>query len=301
MHIPDGFLSPPVWVGAVSVSAPSVAVLARRAQGRLDQGRIPLMGVLGAFVFAAQMINFPVGAGASGHLVGAALLTAVLGPSAASVTLTAILCVQALVFQDGGVLALGANVFNMALAGVLAAWWPWKALGDTRPRAAAALAGFLSVFVSALMCLGELAISGTRLPPAALSLSLGVFLVTAILEGVITAAVLSALGGMNRGWLRQPEAGGRRALALLGAAALLLGCVGFVLASSLPDGLERLAGLAGLQGREWTLVHAPFSDYEASFAASPWLRKATAGLAGLALVAGACLAAGRWITRPRST
>ena len=126
MHIPDGFLSTPVWATLDVVSAPAVAWVARRAQRDTQDHRIPLLGVMGAFVFAAQMVNFPVGPGTSGHLVGGALLTVVLGPAAASLVLTAILVLQALIFQDGGVLALGANVFNMALVGVAAAYLPYR-------------------------------------------------------------------------------------------------------------------------------------------------------------------------------
>src|SRR6185295_7957776 len=117
MHIPDNFLSPPVWATLDAIAAPAVITMARRAQKGFEDNKIPLLGVMGAFVFAAQMINFPVGVGTSGHLVGGALLAVTLGPAAASVTMTAILAIQALVFQDGGILALGANVFNMALIG----------------------------------------------------------------------------------------------------------------------------------------------------------------------------------------
>ena len=117
MHIPDGFLSPPVWGAFDLLSAPAVGYAgAARQRGKEDR-KIPLLGVMGAFVFAAQMINFPVGLGTSGHLVGGALLAIVLGPSAAAIVMTAILAIQALVFQDGGIVALGANVFNMAIVG----------------------------------------------------------------------------------------------------------------------------------------------------------------------------------------
>src|SRR5438874_12001543 len=125
MHIPDGFLSPPVWATLDAVALPAVGVHARRAQRDPDTSRIPLLGVMGAFVFAAQMINFPVGMGTSGHLVGGALLAYALGPSLAVITMTAILAVQAFVFQDGGILDLGADVFNMAIAGVLVAYLPY--------------------------------------------------------------------------------------------------------------------------------------------------------------------------------
>src|ERR1700726_896290 len=115
MHIPDGYLDTRLWVALDAVAVPAVGVLSWRAQRSFDHHRVPLMGVMGAFVFAAQMINFPVGNGTSGHLVGAALLSFTLGPAAASVVMIAILTIQSLVFQDGGILALGANIFNMAL------------------------------------------------------------------------------------------------------------------------------------------------------------------------------------------
>src|SRR3989454_11632567 len=120
MHIPDGFLSAPVWATLDLAAIPAVGYLARRAQRGLGQTRVPLLGVMGAFVFAAQMINFPVGMGTTGHLVGGALLAFTLGPAAAAVVMSAILAIQALVFQDGGILALGSNIVNMAIVGVLA-------------------------------------------------------------------------------------------------------------------------------------------------------------------------------------
>ena len=135
MHIPDGFLSLPVWATLDVVSVPAVAYVAKRAQresqrNELGDRQIPLLGVMGAFVFAAQMINFPVGLGTSGHLVGGALMAIVLGPSAACVVMTAILAMQAFVFQDGGIMALGANVMNMAIVGVLAGYLPYRMWGS---------------------------------------------------------------------------------------------------------------------------------------------------------------------------
>src|SRR5438477_13015198 len=126
MHIPDGFLATPVWAALDVAAAPAVGLIVRRAQRGFDEAKAPLLGVMGAFVFAAQMINFPVGLGTSGHLVGGALLAIVLGPAAAVVVMTAILAVQAFVFQDGGIVVLGANIFNMALAGVLAGYLPYR-------------------------------------------------------------------------------------------------------------------------------------------------------------------------------
>src|SRR5580704_11214760 len=141
MHIPDGFLSPPVWATLDVLAVPAVALVAKKAERDSERSefgdrQIPLLGVMGAFVFAAQMINFPVGLGTSGHLVGGALLAIVLGPSAAAVVMTAILVIQAFVFQDGGVMALGANVINMAFIGVLAGYIPYR-LGRSHWRSTA--------------------------------------------------------------------------------------------------------------------------------------------------------------------
>ena len=168
MHIPDGFLSTPVWATMDAISIPSIALLSRRAQrgltdfSQLDTSRIPLMGVMGAFIFAAQMINFPVGNGTSSHLVGAALLSFTLGPAVASMVMTAILAIQALVFQDGGLLALGANVFNMAIAGVFAGYLPYVLLRGK--KSGIFFGATLSLLVSAMLALGELAQSGVRMP-----------------------------------------------------------------------------------------------------------------------------------------
>src|ERR1051326_6219800 len=141
MHIPGRFLTPPVWGTLDAISAPAVAWVARRAQRDTQDQRIPMLGVMGAFVFAAQMVNFPVGPGTSGHLVGGALLAFTLGPAAASVVMAAILAIQALVFQDGGILALGANILNMAVLGVLAGYLPYHLWGRSPAPRLADLAG----------------------------------------------------------------------------------------------------------------------------------------------------------------
>src|ERR1700732_3170733 len=150
MHIPDNFLSTPVWATLDAVSVPALGLMVRRAGREWEDTSIPLLGVMGAFVFAAQMINFPVGIGTSGHLVGGALLAFTLGAAPAVLVMTAIIAMQAFVFQDGGVLALGANVFNMAIAGVLTGYLPFKLWGAGPRRRAAIFAGaFLSVILSA--------------------------------------------------------------------------------------------------------------------------------------------------------
>jgi cobalt/nickel transport system permease protein len=301
VHIPDGFLSTPVWVGLDAAAVPAVAVMVRRAQSGFAEARAPLLGVMGAFVFAAQMINFPVGVGTSGHLVGGALLAVTLGPAAAAVVMTAILSLQALVFQDGGVLALGANVLNMAIAGVAAGYVPFRLLASTRWRKSGIFAGgMLSVLISALLALAELALSGVRIPSAVLGVSLGLFAVSAALEGAITLAVVEALGAVGPKYVAKPSTGFGYAVAGLGTLAVLLAAVGVLFASQSPDGLEKLAEQIGIAARAKALVPAPFADYEAPFVAWPWLRKALPGLAGIALIFVACAAFGRWLARRRS-
>lgn len=293
MHIPDGFLSTPVWAALDAAALPAVGYVARRTQTAVEDIRIPLLGVMGAFVFAAQMINFPVGLGTSGHLLGGALLAMTLGPGSASLVMTAILAIQALVFQDGGVLALGANISNMALFGVVAGYLPYHLWGAGPHRKAVIFfGGFLSVLVSALLAVAELSMSGVRMPLPVLGVSFGLFTISAVMEGAITLAVIQTLEKMNPKFVKRPEAT-RRALGAIALAALLLVVVGVVFASTDPDGLEKLAESLGIAARETTVVAAPLPDYEVNWLDHPWLRKVAAGLFGLSLIYAACVAIGR--------
>lgn len=242
---------------------------------------------MGAFVFAAQMLNFPVGLGTSTHLVGGALLAFTLGPAPASVVMAAILAIQALVFQDGGILALGANVFNMAILGVLAGYLPYHLWGRTRGRRAAIFAGAaLSVLTSALLALSELLLSGVRMPGSILAVSLGLFVVSAIAEGVITVGVVSALESIQPGFIRQPSSQRSFAVAAVALAAILLVTGGVLVASASPDGIQKL-------GRAQTLITTPFTGYQVAALGGGWLARAGAGVAGLGLVYGACVLIGR--------
>lgn len=287
MHIPDGFLATPVWAALDAAAAPAVCLIARRAQRGFDESKAPLLGVMGAFVFAAQMINFPVGLGTSTHLVGGALLAFTLGPASASVVMAAILAIQALVFQDGGILALGSNVLNMAVLGVLAGYLPYQLWGGTRWRRIAIFAGgALSVAASAVAALSELLLSGVRMPPSMIGVSLGLFAVSAIAEGAITVAVIGALDSIQPGFVRQPASPRSCALAAIAVVAVLLVSTGVLVASALPDGIERL-------GESHNFFNAPLSGYQIAALGEGWLAKAGAGLAGLGLVYGACVLIGR--------
>jgi cobalt/nickel transport system permease protein len=240
---------------------------------------MPRLGIMGAFVFAAQMIDFPVAAGTTAHLVGGALLAITLGPFAASAVMAAILTIQALVFQDGGILALGANTINMAILGVLAGYAPYHYFGSGRWRRAAVFAGGgISVLVSAAMALSELRLSGV--PPRILGASIAVFSLAAVLEGAITVGVLEALESIQPGFVRKPVQRRSYALGAAGLAAILLATVGVQFAAAGPDGIEKIAHDAGLA-------------YQAASSGTGWAAKAAAGFAGLFLIYVVCVLAAK--------
>jgi cobalt/nickel transport system permease protein len=294
VHIPDGFLSTGVWATLDAAAAPAVLTIARRAQRGFDESKVPLLGVMGAFVFAAQMINFPVGIGTTGHLVGGALLAFTLGPAAATVVMSAIVAIQALVFQDGGILALGANLLNMAVLGVFAGYLPYRLWGATRFRQTAIFAGgALSVLVSGTAALAELLLSKVPITGGALAISLGFFIVMALVEGAITLAVVGALESMQPRFVQRPAAGRGYAAGVFGIAAVLLATVGVLFASTAPDPIEKL-------GTARRMFSTGLADYQTTLVQNPWLSKAAAGLAGLLLIYAACLLIGRAVARNRS-
>lgn len=196
MHIPDGFLDPKTWIVLDVVAAGGVAVAIARANKKMDEKHIPLMGVTAAFIFAAQMLNFPVAGGTSGHLMGGVLAAILLGPFAGVLVMATILMVQCFIFQDGGVTALGANIFNMGVIGAGLGYyiyfWLNKIFGATRGMFVSAFAaGWFSIVLAASACALELALSGTVPLKVALPAMAGVHALIGIGEGLITVAVLS--------------------------------------------------------------------------------------------------------------
>ena len=297
MHIPDGYLSTPIWIALDAAAIPAIGWLTRRAQREVDESKIPLLGVMGAFVFAAQMINFPIVPGTSNHLVGGALLAYSLGPWAAALVMTAILAIQAFVFQDGGIMALGANTINMAIAGVWAAWIPYRRFGAS--RAGIFVGAFLSGVVSGCLALIELLLSGVHLPTALVATGAGVFSISAVIEGAITVAVLGSIERINPGWVRRPSGDKTRITGILISSAIILVVFGVLIASSAPDGLSKIAEKAGISTQATTLYKTALTDYQFQGLGSPWLRKALAGLVGLAAIYALCLGLGATIRKRR--
>lgn len=197
MHLPDGFLSPPIWSALDVCAVGSLAGCLARLRN-VPEDVPPRMGMLGAFVFAAQLVNVPIAAGTSGHLIGGVLVASLLGPSAATVVIAAVLIVQCLLFQDGGILALGANLVNMGLTGTIGGY-ALLALGRrVVPRDVALFAaGWASVMASAALISVELWASGTAPLASSLVAMLGIHAVVGLLEGAVTVAVVRFVARMR--------------------------------------------------------------------------------------------------------
>ncbi len=201
MHVPDGFLDPATSAAAAAVAAAGVAVALRGARRELDERTAPMAGLTAAFVFAVQMMNFPVAAGTSGHLIGGALTAVLVGPWTAVLCMTVVLLVQAVVFADGGLTALGTNVTLMGLVAVAVGYAVFRALVVVLPRTrvgvlvSAGAGAFLSVPAAALVFVGLFGLGGVAdvaVGTVALTMG-GVHLLIGLGEAVITAAVLSAV------------------------------------------------------------------------------------------------------------
>jgi cobalt/nickel transport system permease protein len=223
LHAPDGFLSVPVALAMWVVTLAVLAVAVRRSNQALDERAIPLMGVTAAFIFAAQMVNFPVAGGTSGHLLGGVLAAVLLGPWAATLVMASVVGVQALVFQDGGLVVMGANILNMGIVGTLGGYAVYRAAcrvlgGEERGRApAAAVAAWVAIVAGAGAMGLQLVASGTTPAELTLPAMLGVHAVIGIGEALITVAALGLIKATRPDLLSLRDLAGRTPLATGGA------------------------------------------------------------------------------------
>ena len=199
LHIPDGFLSGGVALACAVLAIAAVAYALRVANVELDDARVPLLGVLAAFIFAAQMLNFPIAGGTSGHFLGATLAAVLLGPWLACLVMAVVIAVQAFAFADGGISALGANVLNMGVLGALLAGLAVAAAMKVVPHNRGAfltvvgVVSWLAVMVGAAATSVELAVSNTIPLGTSLPAMLGVHSLIGIGEAIITVAAVSAV------------------------------------------------------------------------------------------------------------
>lgn len=206
MHIPDGFLNLPVMLVTWAIAIGLLALSLNRVQAEYKERAVPLMGVCAAFIFAAQMINFPIPGGTSGHLLGGTLAGALLGPWAGSLVMSAVFIVQGVVFQDGGITVMGANIFNMGLIGTFGGYYLFaairKAVGQNKLQGmtiGSAVAAWTSVVLASSICAVELALSGTVPLPVALAAMVGWHVLIGIGEGLITVATVTFV------WRTRPD------------------------------------------------------------------------------------------------
>ena len=201
MHIPDGFINAPASLAAGAAAAGGVGVSLRRAAQTLQDRQAPLAGLVAAYIFAVQMLNFPVAAGTSGHLLGGLLAAVLVGPWAGALCVAVVLVVQALLFADGGLSALGLNIVNMSLVTVWGGYAVFLLLRRALPAtkasvtAAAGVAAGVSVVLASLAFVAEYAIGGTGGAPVGtvLGAMVGVHTLIGIGEGIITALTVAAV------------------------------------------------------------------------------------------------------------
>jgi cobalt/nickel transport system permease protein len=190
------------WISTAALSAGAIGYSIKKSREELDEKQVPKLGIMAAFIFAAQMVNFPIAGGTSGHLLGAALATVLLGPWNACLIISTVLIIQCLGFQDGGITALGGNIFNMAVLGVITAFLVYKIFSGILKNPAGRnisifLAAWTSVFVASTLAAIELSISGTVPFSVAFPAMAGWHSLIGIGEGIITVVVVNFVEKMG--------------------------------------------------------------------------------------------------------
>jgi cobalt/nickel transport system permease protein len=271
MHIPDGFISVPVAAATGAISVATLGIALGRSQAAFGNRRAPILGLTTAFIFAAQMINFPVAGGTSGHLLGGTLAAIVLGsPWGGTLSIATVLIIQAVLFADGGITALGVNILNMA---VISVWVGWvltqtlhRLLGGLQKRLplAAGIAAGVSVVVAAIACAIELALSGTAPITVVLPAMTGTHILIGIGEGLITGGVLTYLAQARPDILPGEQQKFRGWLVPVVSIFLVAGVLS-LFASAWPDGLEKVAenlDFMKLAEQVRVPVPTPLANYE---------------------------------------
>lgn len=322
MHAPDGFLTAGAAVGTGVISVGAIGAALRQSRDALKDAQVPLAGLAAAYVFAAQMFNFPVAAGTTGHLLGGALAAVLLGPATGLLVVTVVVVVQALLFADGGLTALGYNVLNMAVVTSLGGWAVFRGIRRLLPptrgaiAAAAGIAAFVSVVLSSMAFSIEW-LFGASVPipfDRVFGAMVGVHALIGVGEGVITgltvSAVLAARPDLVTGadGLDVPTAGWARPRRFVVAGLLVTLLVAGVVsqfAVDAPDGLARVARDTGFMGQaeDHAFSNALFADYATAGVGDETTSLALAGIAGslvtLAVGGGLVLAARRRTTPSR--
>ncbi|MGD8585892.1 MAG: energy-coupling factor ABC transporter permease [Chloroflexota bacterium] len=310
LHIPDGFLSAPVALIGWLLAVIFIALALRQTRQQFDERRVPLMGVMAAFIFAAQAINFPVLGGTSGHLLGGALAAVVLGPWAAVLVMAAVIGLQGLLFQDGGLLVMGWNIVNMGALTIFTGAAVYRViqrrLANERTGliVGGAAGAWLSVIAAAVATSLELAASGTSPLDIVLPAMLLVHILIGIGEAIITVGALLLIYNTRPDLMRQgASAAGQRSSVWIGAGLALALIVAFFsfIASGAPDGLERVAEDQGFLGTALDPLYQLLPDYTIPFVDNEVVSGIIAVVVGTLIVFGLALLVGQLLRRRRAS
>ena len=302
MHIPDGFLSTTVSIIFWIISIIIISYALKRVNQELGERQLPLMGVLAAAIFAGQMLNFTIAGGTSGHLLGAAIATILIGPFPAILVMTSVVSIQALIFQDGGLLALGSNLFNMAVVGVVVSYMVYRTIYRLSGGKSWGIfvggfaAAWLSIEVAALSCALQLALSGTS--PANISVPAmgGIHALIGIGEGLITVGALAFIYSARRDIITHAESSASQGkLVWVVGLSIAIGlAVLSPLASTNPDGLESVADQLGFLAKARPPSFIIIPDYIFPGISNQALATIIAGLFGILLVFGVVFGVSYW-------
>ncbi len=290
LHIPDGFLSPPIALFLWIVGFVCIALAIRSLNKSNIERQIPLMGIMAAFIFAAQMINFPIAGGTSGHFLGGVLAGITLGPWAGMLVMTAVISVQALLFQDGGLLVMGANIFNMGILPVLIGFGFYRAVTGQRSwikAFAIIVAAWLSVMAGALATGLELWLSGTSPLEIVMPAMLGVHALIGIGEAVVSVSAFALIVRTRPDLIDTKTTKTKGGVGWVIGGMLAAGVVILLspLASTAPDGLERVAEDLGFLSMGEANPYKLIPNYTIPFLGETSLSTILAGILGTAVVA----------------
>jgi cobalt/nickel transport system permease protein len=305
MHIPDGFLSIAISLICWAITIAVLAVAISRTNKSLGEKQVPLMGIMAAFIFAAQMLNFPVAGGTSGHLLGGALAAITLGPWAGMLVMTAVIAVQGLLFQDGGLLVMGANILNMGLLTAAVGYGLYRSVAGKSQGTKLAMAGFaawLSVMTGALATSLQLWLSGTARLNLVVPAMLGVHALIGLGEALITVAALSFIFRTRPDLLGEGSASakGGKGWVVAGVLIALFVVLLSPLASASPDGLERVAKNMGFLQIGQSAPYQIIPDYTIPFLGATPLSTIVAGAIGVLVVLAIVFLAGRSLQKKAS-
>jgi cobalt/nickel transport system permease protein len=300
LHIPDGFLSISISIVCWLVTLGVLAVTVGRAKGEYNERLAPLAGVMAAFIFAGQMINFPVAGGTSGHLIGATLAFVVLGPWLGLLAMTAVIVLQALIFQDGGLVVMGANILVMGVVPGIVGYGLYQWARDKSRRVQTAVIGagaWLSVVVAALVTALLLGFSGTTSLGIAIPAMAGIHMLIGIGEALITVAAVGFIAQTRPALLQGSKAASGTGWIVGGMVIALIVTLFSPLASASPDGLEWVAGEKGFLETAQAAPYEILPDYALPFLGETALSTILAGVIGVLLVGAITALVARGIRR----